>query len=221
MIAIYFCKPLPSWPMRVLRQLFIGTCLILVGVTNLASLAKADSQIKAANSVINTMTHELEAHLASSPNNIEQRKHVITRILDNYFDLPNIARFSVGPYWRAATEDERRIYIETFRLVMIGSVLRNFDQLTGLKFERTDSEAKGDKMVIVHGNFVDIRGIRPPIAVGWRIVTPDNGTARVLDVDIENISMLVTQKQENMSIIRKNEGRFGALIEAMRLKTGN
>jgi phospholipid transport system substrate-binding protein len=37
-----------------------------------------------------------------------------------------------------------------------------------------------------------------------------------LDVEIENISMLVTQKQENVTIIRQNEGRFSALIEAMR-----
>jgi hypothetical protein len=28
--------------------------------------------------------------------------------------------------------------------------------------------------------------------------------------------MLVTQKQENIAIIRKNEGRFSALIEAMK-----
>jgi hypothetical protein len=28
--------------------------------------------------------------------------------------------------------------------------------------------------------------------------------------------MLVTQKQENITIIRQNEGRFSALIEAMK-----
>ena len=37
----------------------------------------------------------------------------------------------------------------------------------------------------------------------------------ILDVEIENISMLVTQKQENIAIIRKNEGQFAALIDAM------
>jgi hypothetical protein len=30
--------------------------------------------------------------------------------------------------------------------------------------------------------------------------------------------MLVTQKQENVAIIRKNKGKFGALITAMREK---
>ncbi len=221
MIAIRFYKPRSNWPMGLFRRLFLGICLMLVVAANLVSPAKADSQINAADSVINAMTRELERYLLSSPNDIEKRKHLITSILDNYFDLPSIARFSVGPYWRAATQDERRIFSETLRVVMIGTVLRNFDQLTGLKFERIDSQAKGDKMVLVRGNFMDIKGVRPPISVSWRIVTPVDSAARVLDVEIENISMLVTQKQENIAIIRKNEGRFGALIEAMQMKTGS
>ena len=39
---------------------------------------------------------------------------------------------------------------------------------------------------------------------------------RIIDVEIENISMLVTQQQENTAIIRKNGGKFSSLIEAMR-----
>ena len=55
--------------------------------------------------------------------------------------------------------------------------------------------------------------------VGWRVVTTDNASPLILDVEIENISMLVTQKQENIAIIRKNEGKFAALIEAMKQRT--
>jgi len=47
------------------------------------------------------------------------------------------------------------------------------------------------------------------------VITADNASPRILDVEIENISMLVTQKQENIAIIRKNEGKFSALIDAM------
>ena len=71
-------------------------------------------------------------------------------------------------------------------------------------------------MVLVRGSFNDSTGKRPPVSVGWRVITPATAPAKVLDVEIENISMLVTQKQENITIIRQNEGRFSALIEAMR-----
>ena len=102
------------------------------------------------------------------------------------------------------------------RDVVIGTVVRNFDQLSGLRFSTIDSQTKGDNMVLVRGLFSDSTGKRPPVSVGWRVITPAMAPAKVLDVEIENISMLVTQKQENITIIRQNEGRFSALIEAMR-----
>ena len=101
------------------------------------------------------------------------------------------------------------------RDVIIGTVVRNFDQLSGLKFTATDSQAKGKQLVLVNGTFTDINQQQPPIAVGWRVITADNTPPLILDVEIENISMLVTQKQENIAIIRKNEGQFAALIDAM------
>ena len=55
--------------------------------------------------------------------------------------------------------------------------------------------------------------------VGWRVITADSASPRILDVEIENISMLVTQKQENIAIIRKNEGNFAALIDAMKQRS--
>ena len=93
--------------------------------------------------------------------------------------------------------------------------MRNFDQLSGLKFTATDSQAKGTQLVLVNGTFTDNKQQQPPIMVGWRVITADNASPRILDVEIENISMLVTQKQENIAIIRKNEGKFSALIDSM------
>ena len=55
--------------------------------------------------------------------------------------------------------------------------------------------------------------------VGWRVITADNASPLILDVEIENISMLVTQKQENIAIIRKNEGKFAALIDEMKQRS--
>ena len=99
--------------------------------------------------------------------------------------------------------------------MIIGTVVRNFDQLSGLKFTSTDSQAKGKQLVLVNGTFTDINQQQPPIAVGWRVITAENKPPLILDVEIENISMLVTQKQENIAIIRKNQGQFSALIDAM------
>ena len=165
------------------------------------------------------MISEVETYLETDSGSIEKRTENITKLLDTHFDLPAIARFSAGPYWRAANEQERSDYVQTMRDVVIGTVVRNFDQLSGLRFSTIDSQTKGDNMVLVRGSFNDSTGKRPPVSVGWRVITPAMAPAKVLDVEIENISMLVTQKQENITIIRQNEGRFSALIEACLLYT--
>ena len=178
--------------------------------------AHASDQIAAANNLITNMISEVETYLETDSGSIEERTENIKKLLDTHFDLPAIARFSAGPYWRAANEQERSDYVQTMRDVMIGTVVHNFDQLSGLRFSTIDTQTKGDNMVLVRGSFNDSTGKRPPVLVGWRVITPAMAPAKVLDVEIENISMLVTQKQENIAIIRQNEGRFSALIEAMR-----
>ena len=197
-----------------MRSGFVCLWLIPLGLTALP--AHASDQLTAANNVITSMISEIETYLKTDSGNIEKRTKNITKLLDTHFDLPAIARFSAGPYWRAANEQERVDYIQTMRDIMIATVVRNFDQLTGLRFTTIDTQAKGEKMVLVRGTFNDLAGKRPPVSVGWRVITPAIAPAKVLDVEIENISMLVTQKQENITIIRQNEGQFSALIAAMR-----
>ena len=207
---------LPTFKRGWLRDGFLALCLLPMILTSLP--AHASEQVEAANRLIAAMISDVESYLATDSGNVEKRTENITRLLDTHFDVPGIARFSAGPYWRAANDQERSIYIQTMRQVVIGTIVRNFDQLAGLRFTTIDSQAKGDKMVLVRGSFDDTTGKRPPVSVGWRVITPASAPAKVLDVEIENISMLVTQKQENIAIIRKNEGRFSALIEAMKAR---
>ncbi len=178
--------------------------------------AQASSQVEAANRLIRNLVGDVENYLLADSGDISKRTENITKLLDTHFDIPGIARFSAGPYWRAANEEERFTYTQSIREALIGTIARNFDQLVGLRFSLIDSQAKGKRMVLVRGIFRDKAGQRPPVSVGWRVITPHPAPAKVLDVEIENISMLITQKQENIAIIRKNGGRFSALIQAMK-----
>ena len=177
------------------------------------------SQIDSANKLVTQMMVEVESILAKDLNDDMARRENISTLFNRYFDLPTIAKFSAGPYWRAADADQKTAYESAMRDVIVDTVVRNFDQLSGLKFTSTDSQAKGKQLVLVNGTFTDINQQQPPIAVGWRVIAADNKPPLILDVEIENISMLVTQKQENIAIIRKNKGQFSALIDAM-LKRG-
>ena len=194
-------------------RLFLA-CAMMFLVGSQTSFA-GTSQIDSANKLVTQMMVEVESILAKDLNDDMARRENVSALFDRYFDLPTIAKFSAGPYWRAADADQKTAYESAMRDVIIGTVVRNFNQLSGLKFIATDSQAKGKQLVLVNGTFTDINQQQPPIAVGWRVITADNTPPLILDVEIENISMLVTQKQENIAIIRKNEGQFAALIDAM------
>ena len=188
--------------------------VILIWLGSQASFA-GTSQIDDANKLVKQMMVDVESILAQDINDDLSRRENVSALFDRYFDLSTIAKFSAGPYWRVADADQQTAYKTAIRDVIIGTVVRNFDQLSGLKFTATDSQAKGTQLVLVNGTFSDSKQQQPPIVVGWRVITADNASPRILDVEIENISMLVTQKQENIAIIRKNEGKFSALIDAM------
>ena len=194
-------------------RLFLACAMMfLVGIqTSFAGT----SQIDSANKLVTQMMVEVESILAKDLNDDMARRENVSALFNRYFDLSTIAKFSAGPYWRAADADQKTAYESAMRDVIVDTVVRNFDQLSGLKFTATDSQAKGKQLVLVNGTFTDINQQQPPIAVGWRVITADNKPPLILDVEIENISMLVTQKQENIAIIRKNQGQFSALIDAM------
>ena len=198
------------------RSLLTATMMIWLSCHN--SFA-GTNQIDDANKLVTQMMVEVESILAKDINDDLARRENVSALFDRYFDLPTIAKFSAGPYWRAADADQKTAYESAIRDVIIGTVVRNFDQLSGLEFTFTNSQAKGGQLVLVNGTFTDTNQQQSPITVGWRVITADNASPLILDVEIENISMLVTQKHENIAIIRKNEGNFAALIDAMKQRS--
>ena len=178
--------------------------------------AYADARVTAASALVDTMISDLETFLATDTGDESARTAEIDRVLSTYFDMDSITRFSAGQYWRAASSEQKTEYGSLFREVLCGTIVRNFDQLQGLAYTADAATAKGDKFVIVSGTFTDTSGSRPPVAVNWRVLTREGKPPRVFDIEIENLSLLVTQKQENVAVVRKNKGQFIALIEAMR-----
>lgn len=178
--------------------------------------AAASDREAAAAALVDSMIGDLETFLATDTGDEAARIAEIDRVLTTYFDMDSITRFSAGQYWRAASTEQKTEYGGLFREVLCGTIVRNFDQLYGLAYSAGGTTTKGDKFVIVQGTFTDTTGARAPVAMNWRVLTREGKPSRVFDVEIENLSLLLTQKQENVAVIRRNKGEFQALINAMR-----
>ena len=59
----------------------------------------------------------------------------------------------------------------------------------------------------------------PILKLIWKIYLDKNKNFKILDVNIDGVSMLITQRAEFMSVIKNNPNGVLGLIEAMKKKS--
>lgn len=145
---------------------------------------------------------------------LAEREATFRGILKNGFDMPLIARFALGRYWRVASKEQRRDYLNLFTDYMVQSYSV---KLGGFKDEKlvilSEQALKNKKDVLVNTEITRPRG--DPIKTVWRVRNSKNGL-RIIDVMVEGISMLVTHRQEFSAVIRRH-GLTG-LLETLRAR---
>ncbi len=134
------------------------------------------------------------------------------------FDVPTIGRFALGTPWRTASEADRTEYLKAFEDFIVASYATRFADYGGEAIRTTGSRRGDDGEVFVSSEFVRAQGA--PVRVAWRLRPSNPGGWRIIDVIIEDVSMVITQRDDFSSTIQRNGGRLSALIEALRGKTG-
>ena len=194
-----------------LSVLLLSVCMLCgIFINNAALASKTDNAVSLVNELLDEVSNIQKTEIS-----IEQRRADFLKLIYAYFDINIIAKASTGPYWRAATSDEKEHYTKLISKLIADVTSSQLGDIDNFSFDFQSSIPKGDKMVMVSGNLLVPNQSIPKISVKWRVSTPDSDIAKIIDIEFENISMLVTQKQENVAIIRKNAGSFPALIEAI------
>ena len=208
-----------------LKKLFLKA-KTTIGITILmlacaGGVGYANDRVSEAENLVTALIAELEQTSLQAGMTGKGNKQVLDRLVERYFDVDAITRFSVGRYWRVATESERSEYAQLFRLVLLNQANEHFHKLRDLEFKPTTTNTKGDKLILVGGIIHDKSGEFPDVQIFWRVVARPDMPVKIFDIEIENISMLKTQQDENTTLIRRNAGRFGALNEALQEQLEN
>jgi phospholipid transport system substrate-binding protein len=194
------------------RKFLIGAVLALTVSLNSgnARAASADDFIRSAGEKAFQSLHQEMTD--------EQRTAQFRQILLDTFDLPTIARFTLGRYWRVASKQQRDAYVGLFQEFIVQAYLHRFKDLSGQTFEVKKSHEinSRDRLVLSE---IKIRQGKPPIRVNWRVRLRDDAY-RVIDVVVEGVSMSVTQRDEFAAVIRQSGGKIDGLLAALRRKTG-
>ena len=93
----------------------------------------------------------------------------------------------------------------------------HLNTLATLSYKPKISERRGKKLIYVKGIIEDPNKKKPDVNLLWKLAANKNGSFLILDLEIEGISLVSSQKAETVSIVRKNRGNFDILLNKMKI----
>ena len=132
------------------------------------------------------------------------------------FDLPLIARFTVGRYWRSASEAEQAEFMAVFEDYLVATYAARLGNYSGQLLRVMNNRDLDENEVVVSSEIQ--QGTAPAIKVDWR-VRRTAATWRIIDISVEGVSMAVAQRSEFGAVIRAKGGKLPALTQLLRTKT--
>jgi phospholipid transport system substrate-binding protein len=178
------------------RLLFPLAMLFLLPIIQPASATTKAGAIEH----IQVLGEECFAALQRSDMTLEKREAVLGEVLNQGFDLPLIARFVLGRYWRPATPEQRDSYVDLFGRFVIKSYSRNLGGFEGSSFNIVGAEAIGKSDFLVTTLLKRKSG--PSFKAGWRVRLIGD-KYKIIDVIVEGISMALSQRQEFASVLKR------------------
>jgi len=184
--------------------------LFVLGIST-AALARPAAADEAA--FIRALADQAIATLSDKSVSLAQRERKFSRLLREGFAMRRIGRFVVGRYWKSMSPDQKVEYQKLFEEWVLKSYSVRLGGYNGQRFEIDRTVPAGKKDVFVRTRIVQDGSA--PVRGDWRVRKFD-GQYKVIDVVIEGVSMLSTQRAEFTAVLRKR-GPDG-LIEALQTR---
>src|SRR5208282_3605951 len=137
-------------------------------------------------------------------------------LLDQNFDIPRISRFVLGRYWTAANPDDLKDFNDLFEKWVVRLYASRFKDYSGETVAVTGARPESDTSYVVQSQLIHPDG-SPPARVDWHVNRAASGF-KIIDVEVEGVSMALTEREEFASIIQRNGGSVASLNQAMQQK---
>ena len=194
------------------RAVLAGFILIVGALAAPAILAAADPA-----AIINNLGNRALEVLGknATPAQRVARFHELFR---EDFDVPGIARFVLGRYWKTATPEQQEEFVKLLEDYIALVYSNQLAAYSGETLRVTGSRTSAEEAVVA-SEIIRPTGT-PPVKVDWHL-TDRNGAYKISDVTVDGISMAVTQRSEFASVIQRNGGQVAGLIAQLREKTAS
>jgi phospholipid transport system substrate-binding protein len=141
------------------------------------------------------------------------KKETLRVVYKEMFDQVELARWSLGNNWNKLTEAQRKEFIDLFEQVLEKAYV---DKILAY----TDEKIMFDREVPISKTRVEVQTRvvtkSKEIPINYRVVQESDGTWKVYDVVVENVSLVMNYRSQFNDILSKNKPE--QLLEILRKK---
>ncbi len=187
------------------------SCLMLTAFS--ASAAVDAGNAKA---FVEKVTQEGLVDIINSNVSQQEKDRRFEKLFNEALDLKFIGQFVLGRYWRTATPEQKKEFIEVYRQLNVKTWSQRFDEFRGKKFIfNGTSPSSSANQIFVNSSVPMDQG--NPASVVWRVKQSGN-SFKIVDIIIENVSLAITARNEYTAFIKKSPNGIDGLIKDLKAK---
>lgn len=149
-------------------------------------------------SSIDKIINVLKDQSLKSPENREERRIKIRTILNERFSFKEMAKRSLGRYWKKRSDQEKEEFVKLFGNMLENSYIGKIEKYTNEKILYV-KEINGKKKSIVKTKIITRRDKEIP--VHYRLFKNKEGIWKIYDVVIEGVSLIRNYRTQFNQII--------------------
>ena len=195
------------------RRTFVTAAAFAPAVSPVKPVARAEQATREA--FIGSLSQQAITELTSATTDKERAAKLLP-ILQKYFDMPKLAKHTLGLYWKRATPEEQTAYVAVFTEYMSAVYGKRFAEYSGQSLAVQKVRETGETSTV----FTIVKGAQGEPRVDWDVNTA-GGNNTITDVRVEGLSLAETHRQEFASVISSNGGKVQALIDILKKKVAS
>ena len=183
-----------------------------------ANSASSNTNLSKSRLFIESLGQEVLTKIAAKNITEKQRKKNFRELYTRAFDNNYISQFVLGRHWKKINKKTQEEFVKSFNEYLIMIYAPKFKGWSG-KFKTIDSQVENN-MYVVAMQLVTNSNSPTSLNLDWRMILK-NKEFKILDVNIDGVSMLVTQRAEFSSVIKNHPLGVKGLIKQMNDKVNS
>ncbi len=164
---------------------------------------------------IEALGEEVLTKIADKNITAKQREKNFRELYTRAFDNSYICQFVLGRHWKKINKKTQEEFVKSFNDYLIMIYAPKFKGWSGA-FKTINSQVENN-MYVVAMQLVTDSNSPTTLNLDWRMIIR-NKKFKILDVNIDGVSMLVTQRAEFSSVIKNHPLGVKGLIKRMKDK---